>query len=407
MVLECRSIFIHKINVDYRIPEMLCICLFSLITILLLQKKREYSKFSVFYVYVFIFAVYITTFLACSVNKNDYISFILKFFCFFIGILFYYILRGKQDVTKSLMLKVSNIMIILALISLVFYILGPILHIIQPTGTIKINWGTEKEIDSYYNIHYVAQRMEFLGNNVARNTGIFTESPMYSLNLTIALIAELFLINKIKLKKILILCFTILTTLSTTGVIVMMMTLVGRYLITKFNSKLHIVVKKIALPILCVVACIFAIILLKTKAESTSFQIRMDDYKAGYLSWKESPIMGNGYGNVEALEQHMSAFRYYNMGQSNSILKVLSEGGIYFLLFYFIPWGGCIIYSLKKRERNITIVAISMFVLFFVTIFPYNFMTINFVAMAWFYIFKNNKKRSTKLYDKKKVKYIC
>ena len=133
----------------------------------------------------------------------------------------------------------------------------------------------------------------------------------------------------------------------------------------------------------------------------------MDDYKAGYLSWKESPIMGNGYGNVEALEQHMSAFRYYNMGQSNSILKVLSEGGIYFLLFYFIPWGGCIIYSLKKRERNITIVAISMFVLFFVTIFPYNFMTINFVAMAWFYIFKNNKKRSTKLYDKKKVKYIC
>lgn len=391
LILECRSVFVHKVNVDYRIPEIVCICLFGLIVILLLEKKRNYNRFSVFFTYIFIFLIYITIFMICSVNKNEYVGFILRFFCFFIGILFYYILRGKEEACRSLMLKISNIMIALACISLLFYILGPILQLLQPTGKIKINWGIQKEIDTYYNIHYVAQRMEFLGNNVARNTGIFTESPMYSLNLTIALIVELFFVDKIKLKKIFILCFTILTTLSTTGAIVMMMALVGKYIITKFKSKFHIVVKKIALPIVCIIVCILAIFLLKTKAETTSFQIRMDDYRAGFLSWKDSPIIGNGYGNTEALEQYMSYFRAERTGQSNSILKILSEGGIYFFLFYFVPWIGCIIYSLKNRERDITIVALSMFVLFFVTIFPYNFTIINFVAMAWFYIFKNSK----------------
>lgn len=393
LILECRSIFMHKMNVDYRINEILCIILFTLITMVLIQKKRKYTKLALFFTYILMFTVYIGVFLICSVSRNNYISFLLKFFYGFIGMLFYYIIRGDYDAPKQFLRKLSNVMIALAILSLLLYLLGPMFNIIKPTGKIKIMWGIEIEIKSYYNLHYVAQNIEIAGRNIPRNTGIFTEAPMYSLNLTIALLVELFLRDKVNFKKIVILCITIITTLSTTGIIIMMMMIVGKYIITEFKSRLHTIIKKVALPLLCVIACIAAFMLLKTKVQSNSFLIRLDDYQAGYLSWKDSPIMGNGYGNTEALDQYKSAFRAYNTGQSNSILKILSEGGIYFLLFYFVPWIGCIIYALKNREKNIVIIAISMFVLFFVTIFPYNFIIINLIAIAWYYMFKGSKRK--------------
>ena len=106
----------------------------------------------------------------------------------------------------------SKLVLGLAIMSLLFWLLGQILHIIPVTGTVHYIWGSPRAVVGFFGLHFFAQEIGLLGHVFYRNTGIFTEAPMFAFVLSVAFLNTIFLEKKTKPIKLLILFITICTT---------------------------------------------------------------------------------------------------------------------------------------------------------------------------------------------------
>lgn len=263
-------------------------------------------------------------------------------------------------------LKFRNIVIIIAVMSLFFWILS-LLGVPTNSSTI-VNWGVNSNINGYWNLHYIAQgNISFLGFSLIRNTGIFVEAPMFSYVLCVALQIELFINPKLNKINCLILLVTIFSTTSTGGMIV---SLISLFYYIVLSKKVGIDYFRALICILAFLAVIIVIYYLLTNKYnsdwSSSYNIRMDDYKAGIESWKQHIIFGNGIGNYDSIVKFMNPQRLYASqyingitGFSNGITMVLAYGGIALLMFYLLPT----IFGIKccKRVAGLSIFSFLLF----------------------------------------------
>lgn len=231
----------------------------------------------------------------------------------------------------------KKIMIVLSVISLVFWILS-ILHV-PTTSTTTISWGGIKTLDGYFGIHYLAQApVHFFGINMMRNTGIFTEAPMFSAALSIAFLIHLFIDNK-KIDKITcLLVVTIISTTSTTGIIIIL----GALFLKLAKRYMHISKYILIGLLLSATIIMYLIFQSKMKNMSGSYNTRINDIYAGFKTWMQHPIFGNGLGDNFVIKQNMSPMRtmyaWSNSGFSSGIFSMLVQGGLYyFLLLFIIP----------------------------------------------------------------------
>ena len=87
-------------------------------------------------------------------------------------------------------------MVFIAVLSVIMWILCSLIKVIPPTGTIPFNWtavnGVYSFIPTYGHIYFETQdiNLPFIGN-IIRNTAVFTEAPMASLNFCIAFLLKL------------------------------------------------------------------------------------------------------------------------------------------------------------------------------------------------------------------------
>lgn len=378
IVLSSNTVYYTSNQHNYYISELL-VCSLSMLVIALIAfrkiNKNKIGSFMVFYiVYLCVAIIWL---LINSSTKID--NFIAIFFVLF-GITLFVHKTSEYDLINVFLKKYVNIMCVLAIISLFFYFLGPVLNIVKPTGIEDVNWGGIKSNYSYYNMFFTRQREVFLGNRIFRNTGIFTEGPMYSLSLTISLAIEVFLIKNEKKSKKIILLFTIITTISTTGIIISCLIIFLDYINKKNKTTIIRYIKILFLPILILILVIISIYFYNQKADTSSYNTRIDDYIASYSAWKQKPIFGNGYGSSDEIKKYMSSFRDGNKGLSNSIMVVLAQGGIIMLFFYFYTIVKVLRY---KKDKYIVEFLIIMVLLFVTTIFLYMPMLIYFLAIAY------------------------
>lgn len=116
--------------------------------------------------------------------------------------------------------KFVKLMKILATISLFFWLFGSLLNIIPATGEIILDWGPIRSIPNYY-FSYFETQTATLGSLVyPRNSGIFTEAPMFAAALSLALITEYCLTKTTKTTIILI--FALLSTGSYTAILILL-----------------------------------------------------------------------------------------------------------------------------------------------------------------------------------------
>lgn len=268
----------------------------------------------------------------------------------------------------QLFYKITDVICLLAIVSLVFWFLGEVLEVIQPNGYVDITWGNFSSIKGYYGIHYAFQldTTFFPDAYLYRNSSIFTEAPMFNLWLDIALAVEIFLKPKASKLRVALLAFTVLTTLSVTGILFLVLCVVLSAMLrirnmTQTQACVFILVAIVVIPLLAAVV----ITSLNLKVDTRSYEMRIADYVDGVLLWMDYPIFGAGFNNLRALQAYNEVSV---VGFSNSITAVLGTGGVWMALMYYISHVGMMIPKACGSKKIACFGACIMY-LFITTIF--------------------------------------
>lgn len=371
IIIECNSVYsqIYGCHLAIRLT-MTILSIFLIIFLIILNKKIRFNKLVIGFIIYDILCSIIMFINTDSISGKGVIALV---FFMFLPLLQIYLSNLKKHEFKELLKKFVNVVIVLCLISLVFWVLSAIFKILKPTNVMKIVWGKPySSIDSYFNLHFYTQDVWWITDSpLIRNTGIFAEGPMYALILMIALMFNNLLCfekTKSNLLKTIILFITMLTTISVTGII-------SAVIILAFNIKEYILpLSKLKQKIFLVSLVILIIIMiplgtmLATKKMNTGSAIHRNmDIQIGLKNFLEKPILGHGVNHERSTEAD-----YENgYGYSNSIIPVLTDGGITLTLIYIYPSMLMLIYVLQKKKFKYLCFILIYFIILFTTLIPY------------------------------------
>lgn len=277
--------------------------------------------------------------------------------------------RGKVE---KLLYAIVDVTVFLAATSLALWLIGPVLEIVHPNIRMNLSWapgdGTGTTIRGYFHLLYYTQSDVLFGKTIARNSGIFVESPLFAFILVVALLIEVLLLKrKARLHVVLLLLATIVSTLSITAYLVLgvlggivVVPLIRAFFVNPRKSKR----KKQILALMLLLLALLAGYVFARKVFSASWAIRMDDYVAGFLAWCKSPLFGNGLSSDQVIINRMSGFRINNTGMSNSIMQTLAFGGLALLALYLT---GIVGFFVRKRAPLVRF-GVTFFVLWSVTV---------------------------------------
>ena len=367
VILECETIWKWSYTNTYRFRLLIVGAMLACSLIFVLVRSKILIK-SIQYILYLLLLTVISYFL-----YNTYYYELIMFVIPAISIISYTMNCEKSDLFL-LCKNISNIMLIIAFVSVVMYYFCSIRGTLQPTGIFQITRNSSAvNVDSYYNIYYSVQRTSFFGNIVARNCAFFYEAPKFILLLNFSLIFELFYRGKISWFRVVVFYITLATTLSVSGICAGIIIIFVKFMLTKTHSKATRAYKVIfAIAVGFITIYVFNIFI-DMKLSTSSGETRLDDYRAGILAWLDSPLFGVGIGNMSSIYSHFGSSRESsNIGFSNSLFRILSQGGLMLMAFYLYP----IICGIKKAIRNGVwdcIFLICIFLYLFITVsFPYN-----------------------------------
>lgn len=292
----------------------------------------------------------------------------------------------RQGNLMKMFYRMVNVVCVLGVVSVFFWVFGVLLGWIQPNMQTEIKWGHFTKIDGYFGIHFAFQQDTtfFKGQHLYRNSGIFAEAPMFNLWANLALAVEMLLKEKPSKVKIVILCVTIITTLSTTGLIFIALCfgLWGLLHIKKLGKMKPwckwLLIGGISLAVLAAGYALYR--LMAVKIQTVSFLMRLSDYVGAVVLWLKHPIFGSGFANLATLVGYVYSPNG-TVGFSNSITGVLATGGLWMELVYLIPHVGTMIPAFTKNKR-VSLFAVCFFYLFFTTAFFARYIAVVMIAFG-------------------------
>lgn len=318
-------------------------------------------------------------FFAMDINLKANVMIVLLFTIFFDLTLIYFS-TGKSSIL--LFIKDTSLMIfILAVISLFFFIFAQNLGIISPNKSVQIAWGGNHEISSWFGIHFNPQGTSYNGFIHGRNTGIFVEAPQYAFMLCYALISELFINKKTSSVRVFILLLTIYTIVSTTGIIVMLLSLGAKLYIYKPKNRFLKYLKGVLGPLLVIFLFLIVFGIYKEKTNfGNSAAIRSNNNKVAWMNFLKSPLIGMGFKS-DALG--------ISGGNTSTLTQVLQEGGLLFFVYYFYPFLSSWLFFYRRKKFSQGLFISLYFVLLIPTVMTYTQFSVVMVAMMYsFYILK-------------------
>ena len=297
---------------------------------------------------------------------------------------------NNEENIRDVMQRCSKILCFVAIVSLFFWLFGSILHVFNPSQELTIYVSDIPRVkQSYFFLQYEMQKEEIFGaSGIWRNTGFFYEGPKYVLLLSLMLAYELFIARSTSFKRCIIFSITALSTMSMTGVyaigLIWILYLFVRYPAGSnkglfFRALLVLVLFGIGTQVASYFESTFTL-----KASTASYSTRMDNYQAGFAAWPEKPILGSGYLNMTNVIAHYSSFRLNDIGYSNSIFRVLAQGGIYLAFVYVVPMLKSIYEAIINRNSK-KIGFLLIFLYYFITTsFPYNYICFMVLLILFF-----------------------
>lgn len=276
----------------------------------------------------------------------------------------------------------TNIITVIALVSVFFWLMGDLLNLIKVTSTHYYTWANRDEgtkINSYLGLYYSVGAQRALGLTISRNGAIFTEAPMAALHFTLSFLVEIYLKRKKSLIKAIVLVIAIMSTLSSAAIIVVMIAIICKTLLKRNKRVLSNLVRMMAICFLIVVGYEAMTKIIELKLQQQSWQVRLNDYEVGLEVWMRNVLLGCGFQNDKALRDAMPSWRSFNNGYSNSIMQLLAQGGVYLAFPYLVCVAQGVRHSISNREWGKCVFIVCFLALFTTSIFTYNYFSVMFL----------------------------
>lgn len=308
----------------------------------------------------------------------------LSRYMFFVPLMIMILDILKEERTFFLF-ALSDIIYVIAVISLIFWVLASVLHIIPSNGWIPIDWAgvmkeTQKGGNNYWYIYYEVQQAPTSLIKILpyRNCGIFCEGPAYAFILSFSLLIETYFRDKTNKKRQIILWITMITTLTSSTIMYIALFLAIKwYLSDKKGRK----IRTLVIPIVLFMFVCLLIVVLLNKTNQNSVMIRIGGYIGALTSLKSKPIFGYGY-NFDTT--------YFGAGITDSLSDVIVRGGLAFTCYYLLPFIVCGIRSFKRMLKKYDILdninfAFCLWTLyvFATTVLTYTFIMLSIVAYGY------------------------
>ena len=383
-ILEYLLVFciILEFNTPYLIfPEVKrMILVFPIFILLGLLIISNYSITKKVNILVFIYLVG-ALFPMLALRDHNYPSYIIRY-VLILPLLWMYLSHRKEfgsSVYNSLFLKYSNVMVIIAVASLVMWFLCSILQVVPATSFFPYEWGSSIDfIPTYWGVYFETQSIAPLGEKIWRNTGIFNEGPMYNMALCVAFIIEYFIQPFRSKTKLWILAIAIFTTFTTTGQFFLMG--IGIWSVFNRMGRRYRILLLLVVPILLYFGYVVAGTLLANKKATggeDSMNLRTEDITWCMEAGMEHPMLGVGL----TLREGESLWHGKTLGRSNSLFAVFARGGLFVLILYIgalllIPY----LYYRKYKDPKWFYAMFCFFLVFTVTVSFLNYLTLLFIA---------------------------
>lgn len=401
-LLGCNTVYSTCVTRDYRFSELTT--LFLLVLVIMNIKHLSYSiviKWLLMFIPYYLLNFVIIFF---SVSSDKIISYSVRFMIFVPFLALIILNDVRKNNIWNVALKFENLVIFYASISLILWILVGVFNIIPATGQIVSSWGGERTYPLYLGIFTTRQTQEFMGRVWTRNQGFFTEGPMYNLVLIIAICIETFIAplnqkkgkyiwNGMDLRKIAILIVTDISTFTITGMILLIAIVAFKYCLMPSKSVLLGIMKWSGAIIVLILAMYVSNNLFLIKADTGSWEVRFDDFLAGYKAWHDNIWFGNGYDTMEAITHYMSNNRFYNMGYSSGIFSILAQGGIALFINYIVGFSGYLKYSIKTHKYELVPMLIVIVLILITSLFHYTFIMMLLLAYGYALLLSKSIKR--------------
>ncbi len=387
VILDSRSVFAHIY--DSNLGKFLSVfIILDLLAIFIINFNKKLKKNTILFLLAYF--IYISIFFLLGVQDSR-LSFLSSFFVIFPLMFLMFSVFDKEQI-QNLLKAYINVMFVIAFVSLVFYIGGSLLKLVEPNVSLNIDWGGLQSIYGYHYLHFDSQTTVIFDQVLLRNSSIFVEGPMFALHLILAMGFALFYKKNMFNKYTIVFGLSIISSLSLTGMLISLFLILYRFLFYNKNKNIRFLKIMVIFFVL-----IIGLFLFYDKAETRSYNIRGDDFRAGYLAWKEHKIMGNGFMNNELAVSFMSDFRSYNTGLSSSLVIVLVQGGIYLALFYLFPFViGFLKYLLHGKNLYLLELFLVQFSLIFMNAYQYTSIMMVLLAFDYYFLLYSNKNEELK-----------
>ena len=385
LVLNCNSVYQRLAYHNLRIEEIT-----AFLSVVFLLERMAYSKGVLTKKMLSKVMILLGLCLAYFLGTITYgfgTTFVFQFLIFLPCIILSCNNKINQDSGMRIYKYFSDIVYYTSIISTVVWFFSGVIPLLSPNMTAVIEWGGIRQVNGFLGISFLIQREETFGFQIYRNSGIFTEGPMLSLVLTLSLMYEAFFEKKPSKKKIIILCIIIFSTISISGiamiVVIAFLKWWEKILSGKRNNLAYLLLFLIVTPVF-----IFAAeAIIGVKSSTASYNTRMIDYAVGIQAFIDHPVFGVGYNKLQPFMAYKKVFLLHagrgfrNVGYSNGLFAVLGQGGIVLSLVYLFPYIYILLHGRYRLYAKEWI--ISYIILLAITIFHARFISIFFLGMFY------------------------
>lgn len=368
LIINCNSIIGNAVQFDsfYRKINVLMMGLIILYVLLSKPLKKN----------IFILGAMLMCYLLIPMiikgNWNQQIINYLRFIA-----IFFLVGTESKKPNLSLVLKAYiNLMFVIALVSIFFWIFGSLMHLINPNMFVVSKWeGINRltDVPSYYGLYYETQSVGF----AIRNSAIFAEGPMAALNFLLALVLlDCFEKKNVTINfKIGTLIVAALSTLSTTAYISLILLILLKLIIYRFPNPKSNLIKNVFLIILIPVIIVVVHSLLMSKMNTVSGTDRFQDYMNAFKLWKTYPL----FGTSQLVDMQTFGF-------SSSFTNILGGEGLWTLALFVVSAGRSFILGIRQNEKGRIIFTIILIYLFMITIFVNTYLI--WYVFTWIFLWE-------------------
>lgn len=242
-----------------------------------------------------------------------------------------------------------NIMLVIAAISLLFWICGGILNVIQPTATVTYIWDGERGARSFWGIYYIPriQMMDILSLGIPKNCGIFAEGTMYGFLLLVAYLLHRNCLNRSGKKRTL-LAIAIFSTLSVSPVLGLLLNEAIYFVLQKKEKRKAEIIRKISIPLFTLGFIAAFAFIMQEKSETGSYGVRLDHFIACFRIFADRFPFGAGFGERDSLFSYLT----YAQGFSVGLPYLLAQGGLGVLVLLLAKFANLMFYSVKRKNTG-------------------------------------------------------